>query len=348
MTRIRLPYIHEYIDITGAVRRDVRRRGFKKVPLPGLPGWDEFMRAYQEAIAGAAPAARRSHKDGTVADLVTRYDGSPKFDKLSESSKAQYREQLDRFVIEHGHRYVLDLTADKAEKVIVKIGTTRPGLANKYRAILSAVFRYAVRLRLRADNPFSAEVIDAYKLGSYRSWTDGEMETYRKRWPLGTRERLAYAVLLYTGQRISDAIKLTRSDVFSISQKKTGAELQNPEAPCARARDQGRVRRMASISWVTRTAARSQITSFSDLVQRRAACRRAAAGLQAARAAQSEPAATCRSWRDHEADAGHQRTQDIARNGTLQRAGKSGVACGVCDGAAAGRRMNIEWLMGSL
>ena len=231
MTRIRLPYIHEYIDITGAVRRYVRRRGFKKVPLPGLPGSDEFMRAYQEAIAGAAPAARRSHKDGTVADLVTRYYGSPKFDKLSESSKAQYREQLDRFVIEHGHRYVLDLTADKAEKVIVKIGTTRPGLANKYRAILSAVFRYAVRLRLRADNPFSAEVIDAYKLGSYRSWTDGEMESYRKRWPLGTRERLAYAVLLYTGQRISDAIKLTRSDVFSISQKKTGAELQIPKHP---------------------------------------------------------------------------------------------------------------------
>ena len=231
MTRIRLPYIHEYIDITGAVRRYVRRRGFKKVPLPGLPGSDEFMRAYQEAIAGAAPAARRSHKDGTVADLVTRYYGSPKFDKLSELSKAQYREQLDRFVIEHGHRYVLDLTADKAEKVIVKIGTTRPGLANKYRAILSAVFRYAVRLRLRADNPFSAEVIDAYKLGSYRSWTDGEMESYRKRWPLGTRERLAYAVLLYTGQRISDAIKLTRSDVFSISQKKTGAELQIPKHP---------------------------------------------------------------------------------------------------------------------
>ena len=244
MTRIRLPYIHEYIDITGAVRRYVRRRGFKKVPLPGLPGSDEFMRAYQEAIAGAAPAARRSHKDGTVADLVTRYYGSPKFDKLSESSKAQYREQLDRFVIEHGHRYVLDLTADKAEKVIVKIGTTRPGLANKYRAILSAVFRYAVRLRLRADNPFSAEVIDAYKLGSYRSWTDGEMESYRKRWPLGTRERLAYAVLLYTGQRISDAIKLTRSDVFSISQKKTGAELQIPTAPRARARDQG-----GSVEW---------------------------------------------------------------------------------------------------
>lgn len=231
MTRIKLPYVHEYHDAQGVLRRYVRRRGFKRVPLPGLPGSEEFMRAYQDAVAGAKPVARQTHKEGTVADLVRRYYGSPKFDKLSESSKKQYRDQLDPFVTEHGHRLVCDLTADKAEKIIVKIGATRPGLANKVRAILSAVFRYAMRLRLRTDNPFSAEVIDAYKLGSYRSWTDGELESYRKRWPVGTRERLAFAVLLYTGQRVSDAVKLTRSDVFSFNQKKTGAELKIPQHP---------------------------------------------------------------------------------------------------------------------
>lgn len=231
MTRIKLKFIHEYHDANGVLRRYVRRRGFKRVPLPGLPGSEEFMRAYQEAIAGAQPMPKPSKREGTVGDLVTRYYGSPKFAKLSESSKEQYREQLDPFVIEHGHRFVRDLTADKAEKIITKIGTTRPGLANKVRAILSAVFRYAVKLRLRTDNPFSADVIDAYELGSYRSWTDGELESYRKRWPVGTRERLAFAVLLYTGQRVSDAIKLTRSDVFSITQKKTGAALKIPQHP---------------------------------------------------------------------------------------------------------------------
>ena len=141
----------------------------------GLSGGNSGSQASGAAVA----------QGGHGSDLVTRYYGSPKFDKLSVSSKEQYREQLDPFVIEHGHRFVRDLTADKAEKIIVKVGTTRPALANKYRAVLSAVFRYAVKLRIRTDNPFSAEVIDEYKLGSYRSWTDGELKSYRKRWPLG-------------------------------------------------------------------------------------------------------------------------------------------------------------------
>ena len=54
-------------------------------------------------------------------------------------------------------------------------------------------------------------------------------EWHEKRWPLGTRERLAYAILLYTGQRIGDAVRMQRSDIrkglIHVIQGKTGAEL---------------------------------------------------------------------------------------------------------------------------
>ena len=51
----------------------------------------------------------------------------------------------------------------------------------------------------------------------------------------GTRQRLAYVFLLYTGQRVEDVAGLTRSDItpegLHIIQKKTGVELTLPILP---------------------------------------------------------------------------------------------------------------------
>jgi hypothetical protein len=47
MTMIKLDYVKEYVDKTGKVRRYLRRKGKPSIPLPGLPGSDEFMAAYR-------------------------------------------------------------------------------------------------------------------------------------------------------------------------------------------------------------------------------------------------------------------------------------------------------------
>ena len=52
----------------------------------------------------------------------------------------------------------------------------------------------------RRDNPLQTP---KYKLGTHHTWTDAELEAYEKRWPLGTRQRLAYDVLLYSAQRVA-------------------------------------------------------------------------------------------------------------------------------------------------
>ena len=51
MSKIKLQYVQEYIDRHGKVRRYFRRRGSKQIALPGIPGSDEFMAAYQAALA---------------------------------------------------------------------------------------------------------------------------------------------------------------------------------------------------------------------------------------------------------------------------------------------------------
>jgi hypothetical protein len=49
--RMRRPkYTHGFIDRHGKPRFYLRRPGHKKVPLPGLPWSEPFMRAYQAAL----------------------------------------------------------------------------------------------------------------------------------------------------------------------------------------------------------------------------------------------------------------------------------------------------------
>ena len=61
--------------------------------------------------------------------------------------------------------------------------------------------------------------------------TEDEIETYRKRWPLGTKQRLAFELFLNTGQRRSDVVRMAWSHItaenkIAIVQQKTGRPLR--------------------------------------------------------------------------------------------------------------------------
>jgi integrase len=185
------------------------------------------MQAYQDAISGPAPLIRSRHKPGTLGALAADFFRSTEFANLKPSSQRLYRIALDSVTERDGHRLVRDLPTDKARKVIQEIGATRPGMANLTTKVLRRLFAYAVSIGLRRDNPFTR--LPSYKLGKHHTWNDAELEAFERRWPLGTRERLAYAILLYTGQRVGDAVRMRRSDIrkgaIHVIQQKTGAEL---------------------------------------------------------------------------------------------------------------------------
>lgn len=230
MTRIRLKYIHEYRDAKGKVWRYVRRRGLPGVRLPGLPGSPEFMAAYKDAIAGVAVPRGHGFKAGSLGAVVERYYRSVEFSNLKPKSQATYRQVLSPHVERDGHRMVADLPADKARKIIEEIGAEHPGMANLTRAALINVFEFAIANELRkTENPFRR--VPIYKLGTRHTWTDEELAAFEKRWPVGSRERMAYAILLYSGQRVSDAVKLRRGQAIVVTQDKTGEDLVIPVHP---------------------------------------------------------------------------------------------------------------------
>jgi integrase len=234
VSKIELRYVQRYRDCRGKVRHYLRRRGKPNVPLPGLPGSPEFMAAYESAISsdGHAPPAVR-HKEGTVGYLVERFYRSSSFTNRAPSTQKAYRLILDKFAQKDGHRLVRDMPKAVAASIIEEIGATRPGMANLTAATLKRLFTYAVKLEMRSDNPFIG--IEAYDGGEHRAWTDREIAAYEAKWPIGTRQRLAFDLLLFTGQRVGDVAAMRRADIMSgaipVRQEKTGAVLSLPVHP---------------------------------------------------------------------------------------------------------------------
>ena len=279
MTRIKLRYVNEFVDQDGKVRRYFRRAGRRAIPLPGLPGSIEFMAAYQAALAivSPPPPSPRHVINGSLAAAAAGYFRSSDFANLSPSSQRSYRAAIRPILAAHGHRLVRDLTKVAARHVIEEIGATRPGMANLTRAVLSKVIAYAIETGIRRDNPFAG--LRPYRLGTYHTWTDAEIAQFERRWPLGTRERLAFALLLYTGQRGGDVVKMARSDIIDgrirVAQDKarkgTTNELMIPIHPAlARALQAGPVVGMTHIITDARGKPLRAITELIEAAVKRA------------------------------------------------------------------------------
>jgi integrase len=95
--------------------------------------------------------------------------------------------------------------------------------------IIRAWLTFARDRNYRPDNPLLR--IRKLKGGRYRAWTDQELTQFEECWPLGTRERTAYALALYWGQRKMD-VKMLRwpmiqGDEIHLSdgQSKTGTPM---------------------------------------------------------------------------------------------------------------------------
>lgn len=231
MAKIDLPYIQRFEDRHGRLRHYHRRPGYSRVPLPGVPGSAEFMAAYAEAEGRVkAPVGRDRVQPRSINALVIEYYRSTEWADLRDSTKKGYRNHLDRFRQKHGAKSVAGVQAHHLEAIFHGMART-PGAATNLRRRLRRLFRLAVRLGWRQDNPVAETEIRRRKTVGFVPWTEDEIARFEKRWPSGTRERLAMALLLYTGQRRSDVVTMGSQHVskegrISVKQLKTDTRLK--------------------------------------------------------------------------------------------------------------------------
>lgn len=135
--------------------------------------------------------------------------------------------------------HVLKVSGDWAAASITRgdIAATRdakrdtPSQARNYLDLMRGLFRWAVEAgHLKADPTLGVKNPPKVTGPGFAVWTEADVARYRKKWPLGTRERVWLDVLLYTGMRRGDAVQIGPGNVLDnaihISTEKSGKKIE--------------------------------------------------------------------------------------------------------------------------
>ncbi|WGM46810.1 Tyrosine recombinase XerC [Brevundimonas sp. NIBR10] len=237
MAQINFRYLHSVHNKKTGKTYHYFRRGHSRITLPGEPLSDEFMAAYNTAALGAG--TRRTPvpidaDDRTVSALIRLYFDSAEFANLKPVTQANYRNILDRFRKKYGKLSALTIQAKHLNAIFMKMVRTPVAAAN-LRLRLSRVFRLAVKLGWRASNPVQHSEAERPRSTGFVPWTEEDIQQFKTRWPVGTKEWLALSLLLHTGVRRSDVIKLGWQHIsdgrVSVIQKKGGKRVTVPLHP---------------------------------------------------------------------------------------------------------------------
>lgn len=260
MAGVKLPYLVRDRDRHGNVRMYVRRPGQPKIRIGVPESSAEFVEAYAAALRGerwaVAPVRKRAAAKpskalpGSFRALCEAYYGSAEFKRLTDRTRYVRRRHFEavfdeplkpgselRFAdcplrsLRAAHIRVLrDRRADK------------PEAANDRLKALRTVLAYAVATGQLDANP--ARDVPRIKTASagFRTWTRDEIAAFEVRHPVGSKARLAFALLLYTGQRRSDVVTLgpamVRDEVLHFTQAKNAGRkpvaMALPIAPALR------------------------------------------------------------------------------------------------------------------
>jgi integrase len=235
-------------------KRRVRfRKGGLSTYLTGIPWGEDFMRLYAAALEGVAARSANIGASrtaaGTLAWLVAAYldcseTSSSPFKTLAAQTQRTRRNILDNFRTAYGQlplfrteangKRVMLLTRQHIQ-VMVNTKAATPFAQRNFFNTLRAAFQWAVHEGRLPDDPTLGVKRPKAKTDGYRPWSEAEIARFEAFYPVGARARLAFALLLFTGQRRADVVRMgpqhVHDDVLSIVQQKTGNPVDIPVHP---------------------------------------------------------------------------------------------------------------------
>jgi integrase len=227
--RVPYRYLSSDRDRHGNVRVYYRRSG-RKIRIAETLGSDAFRARYDDIHAafesGAPPPAPdaqrlRGPRSGTIGWLFESYHRSAEFGGLDPSTQATRRRLAAHMTAEPVFPgsaetydgFPLDRLSTQALEVLRDRARATPGTANDRVKTLRAAMKWARTQRLVRANP----AIDLRKLRvvtrGHHTWSPDEVDQFEAAHPVGTRACLAMRLMLYTGARRSDAVRLGRQHV---------------------------------------------------------------------------------------------------------------------------------------
>lgn len=227
-------YCSRFKDRHGKERLRFRRTGWEsKTPVHPL-GSVEFTQEYHDWVANGKAFRAGRAKPKSFDDLIGRFYESTNWTRIKATTQGTYRGELERFRAKYGSRGAATMSARHVDKLMAKMADT-PSAANNLKKRLSQIFDFAILLGWRKDNP--AKAVRSLKTTSkgYRTWQEPQIAAFEAKWPVGTMQRLAFDLALYTAQRRSDVRIMGPQHVkdgrISVQQLKTDKRLKIPIHP---------------------------------------------------------------------------------------------------------------------
>jgi len=203
-----------------------RRAGGGSVRLPDDPTSAEFHAAYASLLATPIDTGR--YNPGSVAHTVDLYVNSADFGQLADGTKRDYRRYLNRLDNSVGGRALSSLDGAFIFALRDKLRDT-PSAANHAIAVIRSLYHFAISRGIVKADPTRG--VPKLRGGhGYQRWSEADLTIFRQH--ASPAMRLALELGLYTGQRLSDVIRLAWSNYdgarIRLRQQKTGASLVIP------------------------------------------------------------------------------------------------------------------------
>jgi integrase len=216
------------------------RKGAFTTNLTGIPWSEDFMRQYATALEGVNSKATGNigaerTRPGSFNALVVSYYRSPDFLGLKPNSKMHRRNIIERFRHEHGDKPINRLTRAHIMEIIGAKANT-PASANNLLKVLCLLSNYAISIGMLTSNPtIGVKRYSSQNPDGIHTWTENEVAQFLARHPVGTKPHLAMQLMLCTGQRRVDAVRLgwqhIRNGKIALRQEKTNTPLLIPIHP---------------------------------------------------------------------------------------------------------------------
>lgn len=202
----------------------------ERIRLPDNPQTPEFWNAVRQAQGTFGPTPT-----DTVGALIDAYETAwPTLQrKLTKGTQEQYRRNLKPIRKAWSDLPARELRPKHVDALIRRIGAERPGAANNVLDALRALCAWANGpVDLLAHDPTKG--VKRFDKGvGHEPWTDAQL-AFAETTFTGALRRF-YFLSRYTGQRISDVVRLSPSDEdgggFSLRQKKSGVKPWCPIFP---------------------------------------------------------------------------------------------------------------------
>lgn len=221
--RPRPPHLLREVTRHGRPTWYVRVAKGPRIRLRAEYGTPEFKAAYEAAVAGKVPAAPAEFNAKTLGWLIERYRETSAWSKLSTATRRQRERILRGASKEAGREPLSRITKAVIERCMER---RTPAAGKHFLQTMRGLFEWAVKAKEADADPTVGLRYDLPATDGHHTWTDDEVAAFEARWPRGTRERVALDVLLYTGLRRGDAVRLGRphikNGIATIRTEKTG------------------------------------------------------------------------------------------------------------------------------